>query len=77
MQKILFNRMECAGSLGDLGTLLHIAMGMILINGLNPLGLFFAIGLFYIISGFLCLSTEADGSGAGRAAGCWASICRT
>ena len=45
--------MECAGSLGDLGTLLPIAMGMILINGLNPLGLFFAIGLFYIISGFL------------------------
>ena len=51
MQKFLFNRMECAGSVGDLGTLLPIAMGMILINGLNPLGLFFAIGLYYVISG--------------------------
>jgi SulP family sulfate permease len=43
--------MELAGSLGDLGTLLPIAIGMILINGLNPLGLFFSIGLFYILSG--------------------------
>lgn len=46
-----FDRMECAGSLGDLGTLLPIAIGMILINGLSPLGLFFSIGLFYILSG--------------------------
>jgi len=43
--------MECAGSLGDLGTLLPIAIGMILINGLSPLGLFFSVGLFYILSG--------------------------
>ena len=46
-----FNRMEVAGSLGDLGTLLPIAIGMILINGMSPLGLFFAIGLFFILSG--------------------------
>jgi sulfate permease, SulP family len=46
-----FNRMELAGSLGDLGTLLPIAIGMILINGLNPMGMFLTIGLFYIISG--------------------------
>ena len=46
-----FNRMEMAGSLGDLGTLLPIAIGMILINGLNPMGLFFSIGVFYILSG--------------------------
>ena len=51
MQKFLFNRMECAGSLGDLGTLLPLAIGMILINGLNPLGLFFAIGLYYVVAG--------------------------
>lgn len=43
--------MEFAGSLGDLGTLLPLAIGMILINGLNPLGLFFSIGLYYILSG--------------------------
>jgi len=46
-----FDRMEFAGSLGDLGTLLPLAIGMILINGLNPSGLFFSIGLYYIISG--------------------------
>ena len=38
-----FNRMEFAGSLGDLGTILPLAIGMILINGLNPLGLFLFI----------------------------------
>jgi SulP family sulfate permease len=46
-----FDRLEFAGSLGDLGTLLPIAIGMILINGLNPTGLFFSIGLFYILTG--------------------------
>ena len=46
-----FNRMEIAGSLGDLGTLLPMAAGMILINGLNPMGIFISIGLFYILSG--------------------------
>ena len=52
MEKLfLFNRFELAGSLGDLGTLLPIAMAMVLVNGLNPLGLFFSIGVFYIVSG--------------------------
>ncbi len=46
-----FNRMELAGSLGDLGTLLPIAMGMILINGLSPTGVLVSIGAFYILSG--------------------------
>ncbi|MDX2447844.1 MAG: putative sulfate/molybdate transporter [Desulfobacterales bacterium] len=48
---IKFNRMELAGSLGDLGTLLPLAIGMILINGLNPTGLILGVGLFYIFSG--------------------------
>jgi SulP family sulfate permease len=48
---IKFNRMELAGSLGDLGTLLPLAIGMILINGLNPTGLIMAVGLFYVFSG--------------------------
>ena len=43
--------MELAGSLGDLGTLLPIAIAMVLFNGLNPLGLFLSIGIFYIASG--------------------------
>jgi SulP family sulfate permease len=46
-----FNRLELAGSLGDLGTLLPLALGMILINGLDPVGLFVSIGLFYIAAG--------------------------
>lgn len=49
--RVEFNRMELAGSLGDLGTLLPMAIGMILINGLDPLGLFLTVGLFYILSG--------------------------
>ena len=47
-----FNRLEFAGSLGDLGTILPIAIGMILINGLDPSGLFFTVGVLYILSGF-------------------------
>jgi SulP family sulfate permease len=50
-ERICFNRLELAGSLGDLGTLLPIAIAMVLVNGLNPLGLFFSIGIFYILSG--------------------------
>jgi sulfate permease, SulP family len=46
-----FDRMEIAGSLGDMGTLLPLAIGMILINGLSPTGMFFSIGIFYILSG--------------------------
>ncbi len=46
-----FNRLELAGSLGDLGTLLPLAIGMIMINGLSPSGLFFTVGLFFVFSG--------------------------
>jgi len=46
-----FNRMELAGSLGDLGTILPLAIGMILINGINPLGLFLGVGLYYVFAG--------------------------
>ena len=46
-----FSRLEVAGSLGDLGTILPLAIGMILINGLNPTGLFFTIGLYYVLAG--------------------------
>jgi len=47
----VFNRMEFSGGLGDLGTLLPLSVGMILVNGLSPVGVFFSIGLFYILSG--------------------------
>jgi SulP family sulfate permease len=46
-----FNRMELAGSLGDFGTILPLALGMIIINGLDPLSLFFCVGVFYLFSG--------------------------
>jgi sulfate permease, SulP family len=47
-----FSRMELAGSLGDLGTLLPIVVGMILINRLSPTPVFLAFGLFYLMTGF-------------------------
>lgn len=50
-ERFKFNRMELAGALGDLGTLLPIAIAMVLLNGLNPVGLFFSIAVFYILSG--------------------------
>lgn len=50
-RRFRFSLLELSGSLGDLGTLLPIAVGMTLINGLDPMGVFFSIGLFYILSG--------------------------
>lgn len=46
-----FDRQELAGSLGDLGTILPLAIGLVLINGLDPTGLLFSMGLFYILAG--------------------------
>ena len=48
---IKFNRFELSGSLGDLGTILPLAVGMIMINDLNAMGVFLCVGLFYIASG--------------------------
>jgi SulP family sulfate permease len=50
-ERFKFDRMELAGSLGDIGTLLPIAIAMVLFNGLNPIGLFLSIGVFYVVSG--------------------------
>ncbi|MGD8372486.1 MAG: putative sulfate/molybdate transporter [Syntrophobacterales bacterium] len=49
--KYRFDRMELAGSLGDLGTLLPLAIGMILLNNLHATNVFILIGLFYILAG--------------------------
>jgi SulP family sulfate permease len=51
LQGYKFNRLELAGSLGDLGTLLPLAVGMILINGLKPTGLLLTLGIFYVFAG--------------------------
>lgn len=50
--RLSFNRMEWAGSMGDLGTLLPLAFGMIMINGLSATGLFLTVGLMYLLAGF-------------------------
>lgn len=50
-ERFKYNRLEFAGALGDLGALLPIAIAMVVFNGLNPLGLFLSIGLFYLFSG--------------------------
>jgi len=50
-RKYRFDRMEVAGSLGDLGTLLPLAIGMILLNELHATNVFFLIGLFYLVAG--------------------------
>lgn len=46
-----FDRRELAGSLGDLGTLLPLAAGLIVLNGLDSTAVFFTVGLYYIITG--------------------------
>ena len=46
-----FNRMEFSGSLGDLGTLLPLALGMIMVNQMPVTGLLYSVGIFYIVAG--------------------------
>lgn len=46
-----FDRHEFAGSLGDLGTLLPLAVGLILLNGLNSTATFLSIGLYFALAG--------------------------
>lgn len=46
-----FNRMEFAGALGDLGALLPISIGLVMLCGVDAIGLFFCVGLFYILGG--------------------------
>ena len=46
-----FNLQELGGALGDLGTLLPLMVGMILINGLNATSVLLGVGLFYIAAG--------------------------
>jgi SulP family sulfate permease len=47
-----FDRVELAGAFGDLGTLLPIVVGMILINQLSPSTVFLSFGLFYLFTGY-------------------------
>jgi SulP family sulfate permease len=46
-----FDRVEFAGSLGDLGTLIPLSVALIAINGLNATAVFLMVGIFYIGAG--------------------------
>jgi SulP family sulfate permease len=46
-----FDRVEFAGSLGDLGTLIPLAVGLMVINGLSVTAVLLMVGLLYIVSG--------------------------
>ena len=48
-----FNLRELAGSTGDFGTFLPLAIGYFAINGLNPVGLVVMMGLANIITGVI------------------------
>ena len=46
-----FDRVEFSGSLGDIGTLIPLSIGLIIICGLNFTSVFLIVGLFYISVG--------------------------
>ncbi len=46
-----FNRMEFSGSLGDLGALLPLTIGMIVVNNMSITGTFYSIAIFYLATG--------------------------
>ncbi|MCR4406711.1 MAG: putative sulfate/molybdate transporter [Anaerolineae bacterium] len=48
-----FNLRELAGSMGDFGTLFPLAIGLIVVCGLNPAGLFIWMGLVNIATGLI------------------------
>jgi len=48
---MVFDRNELAGAFGDLGTFIPLVTAMIVVNRLDPVGIFLMFGLFYILSG--------------------------
>jgi hypothetical protein len=48
-----FNLRELAGSMGDYGTLIPLAVGYIVVNGLNPAGFLVMMGLANIATGIV------------------------
>ncbi len=46
-----FDRLEFAGSLGDLGTLIPLSVALILLTGLSATAVLLTVGLFYIACG--------------------------
>jgi SulP family sulfate permease len=52
LNEFQFNRMEFAGSLGDIGTLIPLSVALITINDLGFTPIFLMVGLFYLVTGF-------------------------
>lgn len=50
-KKFVFNRSEFSGSLADLGILLPLTIGLIVVNGLDPTGVLFMVGALYLLCG--------------------------
>lgn len=48
-----FNLRELAGSMGDFGTLFPLAIGYIVVNGLDPAGILVMMGLANIVTGIV------------------------
>lgn len=48
-----FNLRELAGSMGDFGTLFPLAIGYIVVNGLNPAGFLVMLGVANIVTGLV------------------------
>ena len=48
-----FNLRELAGSMGDFGTLFPLAIGYIVVNGLNPTGFLVMMGMANIVTGIV------------------------
>lgn len=49
--RIRFTINEMSGALGDLATFLPLAVGLIVVNGVNPTALFLSAGLLYVAAG--------------------------
>jgi len=48
-----FDRNELAGAFGDLGTFIPLVTALVIINGLDPKGIFLSFGLLYMYSGLV------------------------
>ena len=46
-----FDRVEFAGSLGDLGTLIPLSIALVMVNGLSFTSVFLLVGMFYCVTG--------------------------
>jgi len=53
MVSLRFDRNELAGAFGDLGTFIPLVTVLVVLNGLDPKGIFLSFGLLYVYSGLV------------------------